>query len=216
MLAGAVFAGALQVALASAVFGVHALGDYVAYFPQIVAHANVIEPHIERTVSLRSVTRMLPPFIGLPLWAIGVASVVWVTVALWHESIPVRLRLSVVVIGSILMSPHAYIYDLAVLALPLLWLAPALQRRMHLAVICALFVSLAATMPVSLVNESIGKASMVVTVCLLAGLFAFAGEFARRAVDIRYSERYGPAYVPLSAPLPPFWRGPVVKVTDVE
>ena len=46
--------------------------------------------------SLRALTRLLPNWAGLPLWAALSAIVLWYTVKIWKSDAPLRLRLGVV------------------------------------------------------------------------------------------------------------------------
>jgi uncharacterized membrane protein len=46
----------------------------------------------------------------------------------WKSQAPVRVRLGVVVLASALVNPHMIIYDLTVLALPILWFGAYLQE----------------------------------------------------------------------------------------
>jgi hypothetical protein len=71
--------------------------------------------------SLRALTRLTPAWIGFPLWATLAAIVLWYTVRAWKSHAPTRIRLGVVVLAATLVNPHVIIYDLTVLALPLIW-----------------------------------------------------------------------------------------------
>jgi hypothetical protein len=71
--------------------------------------------------SLRAITRLLPNSIGLPLWLTLSAIVLWYTVRAWKSDAPVRIRLGVVILASLLVNPHVIVYDVTLLALPLLW-----------------------------------------------------------------------------------------------
>jgi len=82
--------------------------------------------------SLRSLTRLLPNWAGLPLWAALAGVVLWYTVKVWKSDAPVRVRLGVVMLASILVNPHVIVYDVTLLALPLLWFGAYMletQRR---------------------------------------------------------------------------------------
>ncbi|HEU4690365.1 MAG TPA: hypothetical protein VFS23_18470, partial [Vicinamibacterales bacterium] len=78
--------------------------------------------------SLRAITRLAPNWIGLPAWAALSAIVLWFTVRVWKSHAPVRVRLGTLVLASALVNPHLIIYDLTVLALPLLWFGAYLQE----------------------------------------------------------------------------------------
>jgi hypothetical protein len=73
--------------------------------------------------SLRAVTRLLPNAIGLPIWLVLSGIVLWCTVRVWKSDAPLRVRLGVVMLAALLVNPHVIIYDVTLLALPLLWFA---------------------------------------------------------------------------------------------
>ena len=63
----------------------------------------------------------MPNGIGVPLWLTLSATVLWYTVRVWKSDAPVRVRLGVVMLASLLVNPHVIVYDVTLLALPLLW-----------------------------------------------------------------------------------------------
>jgi hypothetical protein len=53
---------------------------------------------------------------------------------MWRTDVPLTVRMAVIVLASVLVSPHAGIYDATRLALPLLWVAGWIlaHRQAHL------------------------------------------------------------------------------------
>ena len=90
--------------------------------------ADLLEAKPFLSHSLRAVTRLAPNWIGVPIWAIVSAIVLWYTVRAWKSRAPLRVRLGVVVLASALVNPHMIVYDLTVLALPLVWFGAYMQE----------------------------------------------------------------------------------------
>ena len=58
----------------------------------------------------------------------------WYTVRVWKSEAPLRVRLGVVMLASILVNPHVIVYDVTLLALPLIWFGAYMleaERRAH-------------------------------------------------------------------------------------
>ena len=100
----------------------------------MLAYADMLEAKPFLSHSVRAVTRLAPNWIGVPMWAIVSAIVLWYTVRIWKSQAPLSVRLGVVVLASVLVNPHVILYDLTVLALPLVWVGAYMQaaaRREH-------------------------------------------------------------------------------------
>jgi hypothetical protein len=122
MLAGAVASVAAQVAVIWIAFGATAFSAFASTLRITLTHADHLEAKPFMSHSLRAVTRLLPNGLGLPLWITLSAIVLWYTVRVWRTDAPVRIRLGVVMLASLLVNPHVIVYDATLLALPLLWL----------------------------------------------------------------------------------------------
>jgi hypothetical protein len=121
MLAGALSSVALQIAAIALALGSAVFATFVSSLQITLTHAEALEPKPFMSHSLRAVTRLLPNGIGLPLWLTLSAIVLWYTVRVWKSEAPVRVRLGVVMLASLLVNPHVIVYDVTLLALPLLW-----------------------------------------------------------------------------------------------
>ena len=129
MLAGAVTAIALQIAAVTAVLGWSVLDAYAAFIPAMLQHADLLEPKPFQSHSLRALTRLAPAWIGLPLWAVLSAGVIAVAIRTWNTAAPLRVRLGLLILASVLVNPHLIVYDATVLALPLIWLGAFVNER---------------------------------------------------------------------------------------
>ena len=118
MLAGAVSSVMIQAAAVWLVLGTDAFTAFGGNIPTTIAYADLLEAKPFLSHSLRAVTRVMPNWIGLPVWVLLSGVGLWYTVRLWRSQAPVRVRLGAVVLASALVNPHMIIYDLTVLALP--------------------------------------------------------------------------------------------------
>jgi hypothetical protein len=128
MLAGAVTSVAAQAAVVWLMLGSDAFTAFASNIPTTIAYADLLEAKPFMSHSLRALTRLTPNWIGLPLWATLAAIVLWYTVRAWKSEAPIRVRLGVVILAATLVNPHVIIYDLTVLALPLIWFGSYMQE----------------------------------------------------------------------------------------
>ena len=134
MLAGAMTSVMAQAAVVWLMLGSEAFTAFAERIPTTIAYTDLLEPKPFMSHSLRALTRLTPSWIGLPLWAALAAIVLGYTVRAWKSPAPIRVRLGVVVLAATLVNPHVIIYDLTVLALPLIWFGSYMQeppRRDH-------------------------------------------------------------------------------------
>jgi hypothetical protein len=129
MLAGLALSAAAQAALVAAVLGPGVWLDYVREALRLAALQDALAPKVAQMHSLAFVTDMLPSPIAFGLWLTACAWVAWVTVRVWRSAAPLTVRTSALVFGSVLVSPHVVVYDLAVLAVPLIWLGGWIESR---------------------------------------------------------------------------------------
>lgn len=105
-----------------AVFGERAFVDYGAALRQIPAIAPLLEPQAYKMHSLGALTQLLPDRAGIVTWAIVSLVVVAATILVWRKVAAWRVRFGVLVLASALVNPHLTIYDVIVMALPVLWI----------------------------------------------------------------------------------------------
>jgi hypothetical protein len=135
MLAGMAISAVCQLLVVAFVAGwgiIQAFSHLLAELPRFQSFlgANPYQLH-----SLRAVTSLLPSWLGGVIWLFLSVPVLLVTVRSWRSQMPVTWRMSVLVLATLLVSPHLPVYDAAVLALPCMWIggwiknAPALGER---------------------------------------------------------------------------------------
>ena len=129
MLLGAVTSIAVQLGAIAIALGCRVLEAYARFVPVVLRHADLLEAKPFQSHSLRALARLAPSSIALPLWAILSAAVMVCMVKLWKSGAPLRVRLGVLILGSVLVNPHLIVYDAAVLALPLIWFGGYVQER---------------------------------------------------------------------------------------
>jgi alpha-1,2-mannosyltransferase len=122
ILAGLAVSAVVQAVLVSAVLGPGTWPDYLTEALRLAGLQDALAPNPEQMHSLASITSVLPGPIAFGLWLVACAWVAWITVGVWRSAAPLTVRMSALVLGSVLISPHVVVYDLAVLAVPLLWL----------------------------------------------------------------------------------------------
>lgn len=123
MIAGAAVSVAVQFAAAASFYGLSALLEYERVLRQLRALAGVLEPHPEEMHSIAGFFNFIGGGAGLSLVA---GAVSWMCIALtvwaWRRSSPLSLRLGMLLLATVLVSPHLTGYDL-VLIVPSLLLA---------------------------------------------------------------------------------------------
>ena len=95
MLAGAVSSVVAQAAAVWLMLGSSVFAAFAASLPITVTYADWLESKPYMSHSLRAVTRLLPNWAGLPLWAALAGIVLWYTVKVWKSDAPLRVRLGV-------------------------------------------------------------------------------------------------------------------------
>jgi glycosyl transferase family 87 len=129
MLIGALTSVAIQAGSAWLLLGWSVLKAYAAFIPAILRNAELLEPKPYQTHSLKSLTELMPSWIGWPLWGLLAAGVLVYTVRAWRSNTTVRVRLGVVIFASVLVNPHLLIYDATILVLPLIWIGAYAQEH---------------------------------------------------------------------------------------
>jgi hypothetical protein len=121
LVAGVIASVALQTAAAGLVLGSSVVSAYLATVRQLPQLSPLLEPKPYQLHSIRAITSLIP-WVGTPIWLLLSAVVIWQSVRVWRSAYPVRVRLGVLIVATVLVSPHLTIYDAAVLVLPLLWI----------------------------------------------------------------------------------------------
>jgi hypothetical protein len=129
MLWGAVASVGLQSAAAWVMLGPEAFRGFASTLAFTLNNVDLLESKPIFSHSLRTLTRLVPNWIGIPLWIVGAVIVLWYTTRVWKSDAPIRVRVGTVILASVLVNPHVIIYDATVLALPLIWFAAYMQEE---------------------------------------------------------------------------------------
>ena len=130
-LVGVLAAAAAQLALAWAGVGTGPMQQYLATLRELAMSPDVVMLYPENSHSLRGFLRLLgvPPTVAT---AAGVALVLGCTPALarvWRGGAPPLLRVSLLLLLTLLLTPHVLTYDLLLLAVPIIGLVEWATRH---------------------------------------------------------------------------------------
>ena len=123
MLAGAVVSAGVQLIITLKLLGSTVLWQYAGVVMRFGQLREYLEPKPEQLHSISALTNRLVGDWGMVLWALLSALIILQTVRVWRSSTPAALRAGVLLVASVLVSPHVFVYDAAVLALALVWFA---------------------------------------------------------------------------------------------
>jgi len=183
LITGALLSIFVQALLTLVVFGFEAITEYVQFLPNVAASANAVEPVLYKSLSLRTLSRLLPSPVGEVAWALTCLAILITLVRVCRDDVPVRVSLAMVILAALLVNPHAYVYDGVVLALPFIWLgewrALRLEGRHFLYQVVGFCAAAWAMLPVTLLLGE--TAGVVVTGLAIA---AIALIFVTTAIDL--------------------------------
>ena len=120
---GAALSASAQLALGVLYYGVQPLQQWLATLWRVRSVVPLLEPRTFQTHCLRTFWTMLIPWSGvaIALYTISAIVVLAITIALWRRAAtPLSLRFSMLLLATVLLSPHLTVYDLLVLAPALL------------------------------------------------------------------------------------------------
>jgi hypothetical protein len=126
LLLGIVLSIGVQASVSAAVFGPPVFAAWLEVLRELPAVTPLLEPRPYQLHSIRALTNLLPAPIGIAAWAVASAVVAAYAIRLWNASQPVAVRMSGLVLATVLVSPHLTVYDATLLALPLVLLADPL------------------------------------------------------------------------------------------
>jgi len=118
VVAGALAAGAAQLGAGWLYYGTPVIEDYFHHLAHVSEVYALLEPRPYQMHSLRAFWAMLVPW---PHYAFGLylataIAALGVTAAYWKSPAPLSLRYSVLLLATVLVSPHLTVYDLLILA----------------------------------------------------------------------------------------------------
>jgi hypothetical protein len=99
-------------------YGRSVMLDYFQHLMRVQGVFSLLEPRPYQMHSLRSFWAMLVPSSSwaFVLYLISTVFVLWMTVRFWRSSAALGLRFSVLLLATVLVSPHLTVYDLVILA----------------------------------------------------------------------------------------------------
>jgi hypothetical protein len=187
VIAGALLSGAAELAVAWVYYGIGPLRAWMHALFRLPAVLTLLETRPYQTHCLRTFWTMLLPWpqVSLVLYAATAALVLGVASRCWRRRLPLPLSYSVLLLATVLVSPHLTVYDLVILAPALLLLSewciahpedpaqPALKILLYLAYALPLLGPLARWTHLQL--------SVPVMVAMLYGIWRLGGESSRDA-----------------------------------
>ncbi len=158
---GAALSAVGQLAVGALYYGIEPVRHWIGILWNVRTVMPLLEPKLYQTHSLRTFWSMLAPWPGvsLVLYILSAAAVLGLTITCWKQSraIPLALRYSATLFGSVLVAPHLTVYDLVILAPAFILLADWLFGQ-----------------PLTPLNRGLG------TLLYLAYMLPLIGPFARR------------------------------------
>jgi alpha-1,2-mannosyltransferase len=123
---GAALSGLAQFLAGVLYYGSQVFHEWLWMLDNLRSALPFLEPKIYQTHSLRTFWSMLVPIPGLAfvLYVVSATLLLGITILLWRRpSTPLRVRFSLLLFATVLISPHLTVYDLVILAPALLLLA---------------------------------------------------------------------------------------------
>jgi alpha-1,2-mannosyltransferase len=118
VIAAALAAGAAQLAAGWLYYGTPVMQDYFRHLIHVRETYTLLEPRPYQMHSLRAFWAMLIPWspLAFGLYLATAIAVLGITAVYWKSSAPLNLRYSVLLLATVLVSPHLTVYDLLILA----------------------------------------------------------------------------------------------------
>jgi hypothetical protein len=125
IVAGALLSAAAELAVGASYYGSGSIWEWARALRDVPRELPLFEPKIYQTHCLRTFWDLLIPWPAgsLALYAVSALVVCALMIACWRRPIPLSLRYSVLLLASVLLSPHLTVYDLVILALAFLLMA---------------------------------------------------------------------------------------------
>jgi hypothetical protein len=183
VLAGAIVCAGVQVIATIKFLGSAVLWNYAAVVMRLPELRELLEPRPDQMHSISALTNRVSDDWGMILWALLSSLVILQTIRVWRSSAPVSLRAGVLVVGSVLVNPHVFVYDAVVLAPALIWLAGcAYEDARHFPRTAAFLALGVHGLYLSLLVPTAAVMAIQLSVVLLAALFIIV---SREAILLR-------------------------------
>lgn len=191
MVLGAVTSITIQIGVVVLLLGRPVLDAYAAFVPVMLRYADLLEAKPFQSHSLRALTRLAPASIAFLLWGVLSAAVLVYVVKVWRTGAPLRVRLGMVILASVLVNPHLIVYDATVVALPLIWFGAYVQER-GVRADAVLFWTIVYWLYVTLLAPTAAMIGVQLSVVLMAWLVVLIARVATRQ-DLADGEPLRPA-----------------------
>lgn len=155
ILSGILLGLTLQAGITLAICGPEAVVAYLATTVRVLRDTKLIEPQDERfTHAVRmSLEGLVPHGVATGGWIVATALFGWLLVKVWRETDDWTLRVSALLLATLLISPHVQAYDAILLAPASLWLVDwALSTRRPEIAVGVIAVSVAFVMPAARIS----------------------------------------------------------------
>ncbi len=153
VVAGAVAGATLQLGVAWLVYGTAVMQGYWAWLMRVgeVTDSLWVKPYQMHSLSAFWSLLLPWPNVATTMYVLSAIVAIVLTCWIWHVRAPLALRYSILLIATVLVSPHLYVYDLAILVPALLisgdWavghpedaLAKPVQRALYFSYLLPLF-----------------------------------------------------------------------------
>lgn len=118
VIAGALVAGVAQLAAGWLYYGTPVMQDYFHHLLHVRETYALLEPRPYQMHSLRAFWAMFVPssHLAFGLYLATAIAALWITYVYWTSPAPLNLRYSVLLLATVLVSPHLTVYDLLILA----------------------------------------------------------------------------------------------------
>ena len=117
VVAAALISIAVQVAIVWIYYGLAVIVNYCSMFGQFDKLRPFLDVKLYQNHSLRSFwTLLVPQHLATMLYILCAAAFLVIAVLAWRTAAPLSLRYSILLLVTVLVSPHLYVYDLVILA----------------------------------------------------------------------------------------------------
>lgn len=118
VIAGALLSASAQLAAACIYYGPDPLRAWIQWLSRVPSLLPLLEPKLYQTHSLRTFWTMLLPWprLDLALYILTALLTLALAARCWQSTLSLPLRYSVLLLATVLVSPHLTVYDLVILA----------------------------------------------------------------------------------------------------
>jgi hypothetical protein len=131
VVSGAVLSAAAQLSIGWAYYGTSVMRKYFDRLAHVRDVMPQLEPRLYQTHSLRAFWTMVLPWSQVAFWMYLASAVIvlWIALSSWKSPAALNLRFSVLLLATVLVSPHLTVYDLVILAPVFLLLADWMRGK---------------------------------------------------------------------------------------